>query len=163
MSAIHSSCPRTLFPKSLPTAIFVLILLAASAQLARAATISVPGGGDFQAALNAAQCGDTIILQAGATFLVDQLEQPFVAKAKGPCTGTNADFITIQGANAAALPDSLRPLSPAQIGALNFPKLVTRVSTPALEFQAGSHHYRFLGIEITNDRNQANLNNGLVF
>src|SRR5579863_2548122 len=31
-------------------------------------TIHVPAGGDFQAALNDANCGDTIALQAGATF-----------------------------------------------------------------------------------------------
>src|SRR5262249_10415197 len=31
-------------------------------------TISVSAGGDFQAALNTAQPGDTILLQAGATF-----------------------------------------------------------------------------------------------
>lgn len=163
MSAINSSYPGTLFSRGLALTIFVLLILAGSARSTRAATLVVPAGGDFQAALNAAQCGDTIILQAGATYLVSTLEQPFVAKAKGQCTGTGADFITIQGSNAAALPDSLRPLSPDQINALNFPKLVTQVSTPALEFQAGSHHYRFLGIEITNDINQANLNNGLVF
>src|ERR1044071_8719132 len=33
------------------------------------ATINVPSGGDFQAALNAAQPGDQIVLQAGATYI----------------------------------------------------------------------------------------------
>jgi hypothetical protein len=35
---------------------------------AAAATLTVNAGGDLQAALNAAQPGDTILLQAGAVF-----------------------------------------------------------------------------------------------
>jgi uncharacterized protein (TIGR03437 family) len=135
-----------------------------SGTVTKAATIVVPSGGDLQAALDTINCGDTIVLQAGGSYVVSQLEQPFVAKAKGACTGTSADFITIQGSNNAALPASLKDRSPAQINALAFPRLITKVSTPALEFQAGSHHYRFVGIEITNDSgNQTQLNNGLVF
>ncbi len=132
--------------------------------VARGATIEVPSGGDLQAALDVANCGDMIVLQAGGSYVVPTLEQPFLAKAKGACTGTSADFITIQSSNANALPSSLRDLSISQINALSLPKLITKVSTPALEFEAGSHHYRFLGIEITNDSvNQTQLNNGLVF
>ncbi len=142
----------------------IVIAFFAFSVTANAATIGVPAGGDFQAALNAANCGDTIVLQGGASYVISALEQPFVAKAKGVCTGTSADFITIQGSNNAALPPSFRDLFPAQINALSLPKLVTKVSTPALEFQAGSHHYRFVGIEITNDsQNQTQLNNGLIF
>src|SRR5258705_10816496 len=141
----------------------VFILLSARVD-GLGSTIAVPAGGDFQAALNVANCGDTIVLQAGASYIVAALEQPFVAKAKGACTGTSADFITIQGSNFSSLPAIFRDFSPAQINALNLPKLVTKVATPALEFQAGSHHYRLVGIEITNDSvNQTQLNNGLVF
>jgi hypothetical protein len=163
MFAIAS--PGTLLPRSLSTTILLLIfILVGSAREGQATIRDVPANGNLQTFLDEAQCGDTLVLAAGATYLVTALEQPFVAKAKGQCTGTSADFITIKGSNAGALPDSLRSLSPAAIAALNFPKLVTKVSTPALEFQAGSHHYRFLGIEITNDSvNQTQLNNGLVF
>ena len=49
---------------------------------ASAATIAVPVGGDLQAAINAANCGDEIILQAGATFAGN-----FILRYKGPCTG----------------------------------------------------------------------------
>ncbi len=142
----------------------LFLLIIGLSGLAHASVTTVPSGGDLQGAIDIAQCGDTIVLEAGGTYLVSMLEQPFVGKAKGPCTGTSADFITIQGSNFASLPASFRDLSPAQINALNLPKLVTRVSTPALEFEAGSHHYRFVGIEITNDSvNQTQLNNGLVF
>src|SRR5438552_5108744 len=45
-----------------------LIVLIGSSQSATAGTIVVPGGGDLQAAINAAQCGDSVVLQAGATW-----------------------------------------------------------------------------------------------
>src|SRR5262249_62068225 len=40
----------------------------ASAVSARAATISIPSGGDLQQAINAAQPGDTIALTPGAVY-----------------------------------------------------------------------------------------------
>jgi hypothetical protein len=113
-------------------------------------------GGDLQAALDTATCGDTVVLTQGAVFYATQLEQPFVAKAK-PCTG----LITVRGAN--AVPD-LKTQTSAQIAALNLPKLVSKVSTPALEFQGGSKQWLIQGIEITNDsQGGVQLNNGLVF
>src|SRR5437763_1846909 len=47
----------------------------------RAATIAVASGGDLQAAINAAQPGDTIALAAGATFVGN-----FVLPKKGTST-----------------------------------------------------------------------------
>ena len=130
----------------------------------RAATISVPAGGDLYAALNSAQCGDTVILDAGATFVVSGLEQPFVLKKNTACTGGPSEWITVQGSNAASLPVTFKNLSPAQLRALNLPRLVTNTSTPALEAVAEAHHYRVIGLEITNDsRSQSVINNGLVF
>ena len=63
---------------------------------ARAATIVVPPGGDFQAALNAANCGDVIVLSAGSTYSTGG---SFTAPQKGPCTGTAADYITVRSSN----------------------------------------------------------------
>src|ERR1041384_8303473 len=68
---------------------FLLIacaLVASAAVSARAATVNVPAGGDLQAALNSAQPGDTIVLQAGATYV-------------GPITlpvKSGSSYITIQ-------------------------------------------------------------------
>src|SRR5258708_12150108 len=45
-----------------------IILVMVMASASHATTIVEPGGGDLQAALNVAQFGDTIILQAGPTF-----------------------------------------------------------------------------------------------
>src|SRR6185503_11278824 len=52
--------------------------------------INVPSGSDLQASLNNAQCGDTIVLQAGAIY-----NGNFVLKNKGPCRS----WITIQTSN----------------------------------------------------------------
>src|SRR5262245_26728167 len=76
-----------------------------------AATVTVPTGSDpvangvaFQTALNNAQCGDTIVLQAGATYQGPPMaDQAFLLPYKGTCTGTDADFITIQTSNLAGL------------------------------------------------------------
>src|SRR6266498_6014254 len=57
---------------------------------ANAATIVVPAGGDLQAAIYAANCGDNIVLQAGGTW---DLSSPLQLPNKG-CTLANP--ITIQ-------------------------------------------------------------------
>src|SRR5207244_11770858 len=46
----------------------VCLAAALTAGIANASTLTVNAGGDLQAALNAAQPGDTILLQTGATF-----------------------------------------------------------------------------------------------
>ncbi|HLL71698.1 MAG TPA: hypothetical protein VK363_09715, partial [Pyrinomonadaceae bacterium] len=46
-----------------------ILLLAGFDMGARAATIDVPLHGDFQAALDAAQPGDVIVLAAGASYM----------------------------------------------------------------------------------------------
>src|SRR5438876_10664025 len=65
----------------LPRVFLDTTLVAPSGQI-----IAVPAGGDFQAALNAAQPGDVITLQAGATFT-----GPFTLPNK---TGTGGDVPT---------------------------------------------------------------------
>src|SRR5215813_10715227 len=85
---------------------------------ARATTIVVPAGGDIQAAVNSAQRGDTIVLQA-ATFNISIPDTGIVFPVKsGSFTGSN--YITIQSANLTSLPGGR--VSPAD--AVNMPKLV---------------------------------------
>src|SRR5688500_19950551 len=45
-----------------------LLILFITASIASAATVVVPAGGDVQAAVNPAAPGDTIVLEAGATY-----------------------------------------------------------------------------------------------
>src|SRR3989454_5401060 len=101
------------------------------------AIIQVPAGGDFQAALDAAQPGDTIMLQAGATFT-------------GPFTLPNkpgAGWITVRtSAPDSALPPPGTRIDPSHASLM--PKLVvSREFDGAIQTASGAHHFRFIGIE----------------
>ncbi|MGB7926493.1 MAG: malectin [Pyrinomonadaceae bacterium] len=108
-----------------------------------ARTIDVAVGGDFQAALDDAQPGDTIRLAAGATFR-GSFRLPFKAS-------TSTSYITIRPLT----PDSSLPpvntrVTPAYQSVM--PKLVTPGPLPALYTEAKAHHYKLIGIEITRER-----------
>jgi len=107
--------------------------------------IKVPSGGNLQEALNNAQCGDTIVLQAGGTY-----SGSFVLPNKGACTGTDSDYITIQSSNLASIPDGR--LNPAtQVN--NLAKIVSNSTSPAINSAIGAHHYKLVGLEITTSGN----------
>ncbi|MBZ5559207.1 MAG: hypothetical protein LAO77_18195 [Acidobacteriia bacterium] len=102
------------------------------------ATIAVAAGQDFQAALNAAQPGDQITLQAGAVYT-----GPFTLPAK-----SGSGWITIR----TSAPDSSLPpygtrITPAYAGVL--PKIVSSSTSPAIMTAPGAHNYRFVGVEVT--------------
>ena len=99
--------------------------------------IIVKAGGDFQAALNRAKSGDTIILQAGAKFT-----GAFVLPNK-----TGGEYITIQSSEVLKLPKDGERVG-AKDAAL-MPKILSSgKGKPAIETAPGAHHYRFIGIEI---------------
>lgn len=128
---------------------FLLILLltigfiGVAGNAAKASTIVVSAGGDMQSAINAAVCGDTITLQAGATFSGN-----FVLKYKGACSGSDADYITIRTSNLTSLPAAGTRVTPAYGPVMA--KVVANSSLPAIEAEANAHHYRLIGLEITN-------------
>jgi len=99
--------------------------------------ISVNEGDDLQTALNRANPGDIIELQAGATFTGN-----FNLPAK-----TGSDWIYIRSSAIASLPAPGTRVSPAQASLM--PKIVSPNTEPALTADLGAHHYRFVGIEIT--------------
>jgi hypothetical protein len=101
-------------------------------------TITVRAGDDLQRAINEARPGDTILLEAGASF-----NGPFTLPRK-----SGDAFITIRtSAPDAALPAENRRISPSYANVL--PKLVSPgEGQPALETEAGAHHYRLIGLEI---------------
>jgi hypothetical protein len=70
---IHLSLGRVFKQSLFIATITIAILILASG--ARAATIVVPPGGDLQAALNAANCGDTLILSPSRQFLTCMLPE----------------------------------------------------------------------------------------
>jgi len=98
-------------------------------------TIPVNVGGDLQSALNQAQPGDVILLQAGATFTSN-----FVLPNK-----TGAGWVTVRASTSDAnLPPGIR-VTPAS--ASSMPKIISPNSEPAAQTASGAHHFRFVGIE----------------
>jgi len=128
----------------------VLLFLALTSIPAAASTLIVPAGGDFQAALNAANLGDTIVLQAGATYMpaVDS----FFLPAKSLGTGTDADYITIRTSNLAGIAPDGQRIDPALHGS-SLARLVGKTGYAVVTANAGAHHYKFIGIEITTTGN----------
>ena len=72
----------------------------------------------------------------------------FTLRYKGPCSGTIADYITIRTANLSGIPSTGTRITPSHGSAMA--KLVASSSAPALEAEANAHHYKLIGIEITN-------------
>jgi hypothetical protein len=106
--------------------------------------ITVGPRDSFQAAINAAQYGDTIVVEAGAIFTGN-----FVLPQK---TGTGE--IVIQSSRISELPQGIR-VKPSQ-SAL-FAKLQTTTSEPVITTAAGAHHYRFQGIEFLSSSTSATV------
>ena len=93
----------------------------------------VPAGGDFQAALDGANPGDTIMLAAGATFTGN-----FVLRAK---SASATQYITIRSSTAdSRLPPRGVRIDPAY--APQLAKLQSPNNLPALATAPYAHHYR---------------------
>ena len=99
-------------------------------------TLTVAAGGNLQAALDQAQLGDTIVLEAGATF-----RGPF----KLPNKTVGSGWIYVVSSHLSNLPPSGTRVSPAN--ATNMPKILAPNGLSALKTVANSHHFRFVGIE----------------
>jgi hypothetical protein len=99
------------------------------------AKLSVAAGGNLQTALDKAQPGDTIVLQAGATF-----RGPFRLPNKA-----GAGWIYVVSSHLANLPPPGTRVSPAN--APYMPKILAPNGVNALNTVANSHHFRFVGIE----------------
>ena len=99
-------------------------------------TLTVPAGGDLQTALNTANPGDMIVLQAGATYVGN-----FVLPNK-PGSG----WIVIRTSAAdVSLPAAGTRVSPAF--SIMMPKIISPNANAAMATDAGAHQYRFLGVE----------------
>jgi len=114
-----------------------LVCLLATASLASAATISVPAGGDLQAALDAAQPGDVITLEPGATYVGN-----FVLRNKGAVN----DFITVRSAAPdASLPPAGTRITPAFAQFL--PKIKSANNMAAIRTATAAHHWKLQFLE----------------
>lgn len=100
-------------------------------------TITVRPGGDFQAALDRAKPGDTIRLEAGATF-----NGNFKLPNK-----TGNEFITIRSsASDAQLPPENTRIDPKKYAPV-LPKISSPTIEPVISAADGAHHYRFVNVE----------------
>ena len=100
------------------------------------ATLTVGAGGDLQAALEKAQLGDTIVLEAGATFT-----GPYWL----PVKATGSGWIYVVSSKLSSLPPAGQRVGPQN--AVNMPKIVSPAYNNALKSVANSHQFRFVGIE----------------
>lgn len=110
--------------------------------------IKVPPGGNLQGALEKAQSGDIIELQAGAVY-AGQINLP-----NKPLT----DFVTIRSSASENLPVDKR-VKPSQRSSM---ATITSgmIGRAAVMAANGAHHYRFVGIEFTSSGSVYNY--GLV-
>ena len=121
------------------------------------AIITVNAGDDLQAALNAAQCGNTIQLQAGATFTG-------IFKFPARSCDNNHWIIVRTSSPDTALPAEGQRLTPCYAGVASLPgrpqyscnnpqnvlaKLVVSQLVGPVVFQSGASHYRLIGLELT--------------
>lgn len=119
---------------------FAATLVASSA---RAATISVPAGGDLQAALNAAQAGDVITLEPGATYVGN-----FVLPNK---SGLTTPIVVRSAAPDSSLPGPAVRMTPAYASLL--PKIKSPNNMSALHTATAAHHWTLMFLEFQNNVN----------
>ena len=100
-------------------------------------TIVVPAGGNVQAALEAAQPGDVVTLQAGAVFRGN-----FTLPRK-----PGAGWIVIRSSALEHLPAPSSRVTPAFVPAM--PRLVTPNPAPVIQTAPGARGYRLVGLELT--------------
>ncbi|HEX9443282.1 MAG TPA: hypothetical protein VGA73_04140 [Candidatus Binatia bacterium] len=100
-------------------------------------TTFVPRGGDLQAALDRAEPGDVLALEAGATFVGN-----FVLPNKA-----GADWIVVRSAAYDRLPPAGTRVAPSDSPLLA--RIVTPNAAPALATGPAAHHFHFAALEIT--------------
>ena len=134
ISQVCAAAPGSVSPR-LNYAFSILLTLFIFASATAAATLVVPAGGDLQAAINSAAPGDTIVLEAGATY-----RGPYWLPKK-----TGDAYVTIQSSRAAEITGRV---SPSQSGLLA--KLRSNVGGDAIiNTTPGAHHYKLIGLDIS--------------
>ena len=131
--------------KNLYSFLCVVSVCALTARPVSAATLTVNAGGDLQRALNAAQPGDTILLQAGAVFTGN-----YTLPLK---TGTT--YITIRSSASDALLPAAGVRMSAKYAAL-LPKIRGAGSSYALRTATSAHHWKLQFLEIIGNVNGVN-------
>jgi hypothetical protein len=135
MSISQTRAARRSLLLSLNNVFYAFLILFIFASATCAATLVVPAGGDLQAAINNAAPGDTIILEAGATY-----RGPFTLPKK-----TGDSYITIQSSRAAEITGRVSPSQRSLLASLR-----SNVGgAPVIKTAAGAHHYNLVALEIS--------------
>jgi hypothetical protein len=111
---------------------------------------AVAAGGNLQAALNAARCGDAVEIQTGASFTGN-----FVLSAKGCSAGKGVWIRTSTWGS--TLPPKGTRIAPSNAGVLA--KIVSPNANPALRFDFGASGYSLTGLEITHTNTTTSTTN----
>ena len=121
--------------------------------------VTVSSGGDLQAALNGANCGDTITLQAGASF-------QFNGNALPSKRCDDQHWITVRTSSPdSSLPPEHSRINPSYAGIASLPSrppfsggsgnvMAQILETSTVAPLIPGDHYRFIGIEITRPQNR---------
>jgi parallel beta helix pectate lyase-like protein len=109
-------------------------------RVGNSSTIQVRSGGNLQAAIDGANYGDVIILEAGATYK-GIITLPFKE-------GDSDQYITITTSNLSGIAKENERINP-QIHAKAMPKIVAPDSGVAIATAERAHHYKFIGIEFS--------------
>ena len=115
--------------------------------------IALKAGGDLQAAVDSANFGDTIVLEAGATYA-----GPLILPYKGAGSGTDKDYITIRTSDLGAIAKEGDRIKPAQHSG-SMPKILSPNQQPAISTDQKAHHFRFIGIEFAPDARSKYVHN----
>jgi hypothetical protein len=115
--------------------------------------ITLKAGGDLQAALDSANFGDTIVLEAGAVYA-----GPLILPYKGAGSGTDKDYITIRTSDLGGIAKEGDRIKPALHGRA-MPKILSPNQQPAIGTGQKAHHFRFIGIELSPDPDSKYVNN----
>ncbi|HEV8218124.1 MAG TPA: hypothetical protein VGP95_19865 [Gemmatimonadaceae bacterium] len=129
----------------------VYLNTAVSATPSSGRVVRIKSSDNLQRALDAAQCGDQVLLPAGAKFTGS-----FTIARQ--CSATA--WITVTTDGCATLPAEGARTSPT--AAACYAKLSSRSAAPALSTKPGAKFWRFIGVEFTNEPSVATVN-GTVY
>ena len=123
---------------------------------AQGSVITVEAGGDLQAALDSAQCGDIIKLQAGATFtgtfrfpaLQCDSQHWVIVRTSAPDSALPPEGTRVTPCYAGVASLVGRPQFSCASPTNALARLVARSVVGPVIFQSGANHYRLMGLEI---------------
>ncbi len=118
----------------------------------QSATNTLPSNGDLQAAIDKANYGDTIVLEAGGTF-----KGPIVLRKKS-AGSDSPGYITIRTSRLNGIAAERERIKP-EVHAAAMPKILAPDGSVAIATEPGAHHYKFIGVEFSPTRDGKYLYN----